>query len=112
MKRHRARPWWDPEDTDHVECLVCSEPVTQEGASWRHAGGGAEEAASLLNRPLPIDAAMFDAAVNIATAAVRDLPPGTDDQAKVYAVIDILYWRGAFRLSGWRRPDARVRRIA
>lgn len=109
---HRARPWRDPDEPGHVECLVCSDPIRPAGTTWRHAHENADAAP---DKPLPADEASFGAAMELSLGAVRDLPPGVDDAGKVRAALAILYWRGALRPSqgSWRRPDQRrARRLA
>lgn len=99
----RARPWRAPDEPGHVECLRCGRPVVRAGALWVHQG---EENAP--NRPLPADIAMFNTALELGNKAVEDLAPEATDVDKVFAIVDLLYWRGAFR-ERWKRPDRRGR---
>lgn len=104
---HRARPWRDPEEPEHVECMRCGEPIEAAGSAWRHV-----RERELPNRPLPADTAMFDETVELGLAVVQNLPQDATDFDKVYALVDFYYWRGALRPRGWKRPDRRSARAA
>lgn len=104
---HRARPWRDPDEPDHIECMKCGDLIEAAGSAWRHV-----LERRLPNRPLPVDTAVFDEAVELSVTVVANLPADATDFDKVYAVVDFLYWRGALRPRGWKRPDQLRRRAA